>query len=626
MAYKKVEFDGNTIIDLTGDGVTSDTTKVASGLKYHGKDGNTYTGTYVAPSAGTEGSPWVTVSGSSVSPATDHRYVYAYPHVKNIGGVIPGTATINGTGQIIWSYDICSGTKTITRSGTTDVSDCMDAYVAAGSVSPTVSATISGDKVTITPSASNSAGYITTGSTTGSVKTITIPGGSAVPSVTVTKNKTTHIATITPVVTRSSGYISSGSSTATAVTVSASDLVSGTLTINSSGVSNVSNYAYAYVPTGTVSSATIIYDDIGGNPPKMTLNPRVNISSGYIPSETITGPTIYVNRSVHIPSTFTYDSNNQLHINPTDGCSYMYHAIVEKPEALTPTNIKSGVTINGVSGSPSVVDISDSTGLPYDYVEHKHMHFYSDGVSYDSDGYIADRRGSNRATGSTTTIQLFDGFDGVSHDTYSDTDSSSGNGLFKVKFDQTMGINGIPGQIYDYTYGAAVDGGTELEFKNKYVAEAIGLDSFKSKIKSGETLLGVTGTYTPPPTHVLTSITGDEFQNYYGVTQYAGPATINHQTGDYFYTLIGQGGQGSNYGFDCFINQVGPPGTPRAIRIYDGDPVSYTLVHEEVIENNPIFHVDPYVYVSSGIILNHVVIQYNVSLGSYGYINIYLMH
>lgn len=57
-----------------------------------------------------------------------------------------------------------------------------------------------------------------------------------------------HSISVTPSVTNSAGYISGGTHSGTAVSVSASELVSGTYTVDSSGTKDVTNYASVSIP------------------------------------------------------------------------------------------------------------------------------------------------------------------------------------------------------------------------------------------------------------------------------------------------------------------------------------------------------------------------------------------
>ena len=62
-----------------------------------------------------------------------------------------------------------------------------------------------------------------------------------------------HSVSVTPSVTNTTGYITGSTKTGTAVTVSASELVSGTLNVTSSGTKDVTNYASASIPSGSTT-------------------------------------------------------------------------------------------------------------------------------------------------------------------------------------------------------------------------------------------------------------------------------------------------------------------------------------------------------------------------------------
>lgn len=87
--------------------------------------------------------------------------------------------------------------------------------------------------------------------------------------INISKNKIT----ITPSVTNTTGYITGGTETGTPVTVSASELVSGTKIVNAYGISNVTNYENVFVGiplitgtfTGTSAGAINISIPYTGN-------------------------------------------------------------------------------------------------------------------------------------------------------------------------------------------------------------------------------------------------------------------------------------------------------------------------------------------------------------------------
>lgn len=83
-----------------------------------------------------------------------------------------------------------------------------------------------------------------------------MPSGTAGTPTATKGTVSNHSVTITPSVTNTTGYITGGAKTGTAVTVQASELVSGTLTVDSSGTKDVTNYASASVPAMTLPSAS----------------------------------------------------------------------------------------------------------------------------------------------------------------------------------------------------------------------------------------------------------------------------------------------------------------------------------------------------------------------------------
>lgn len=70
-------------------------------------------------------------------------------------------------------------------------------------------------------------------------------------------NVSSHSVSVTPSVTNSAGYISGGTKTGTAVSVSASELVSGTLNVTSNGTHDVTNYESVNVDVPSAASMNV---------------------------------------------------------------------------------------------------------------------------------------------------------------------------------------------------------------------------------------------------------------------------------------------------------------------------------------------------------------------------------
>lgn len=79
-----------------------------------------------------------------------------------------------------------------------------------------------------------------------------MPSGTAGTPTATKGTVSNHSVSVTPSVTNTTGYITGSTKTGTAVTVSASELVSGTYTVNSSGTKDVTNYASVSVPNLTL--------------------------------------------------------------------------------------------------------------------------------------------------------------------------------------------------------------------------------------------------------------------------------------------------------------------------------------------------------------------------------------
>ena len=213
----------------------------ATGIK--AKDTNGVTQTFVKPS----GTVNITSSGT-----TD---VSAYANASVAAGAVTAPSTISGT-----SASVSTGTNTLTLSKTVSVTPTVTAgYVSSGtagnsSVSLTANVTTKG-AATITPSTTQQT--IASGTyLTGTQTIAAMPSGTAGTPTASKGTVSNHSVSVTPSVTNTTGYITGGTKTGTAVSVSASELVSGTLSITSSGTKDVTNYASASVASMTLPNST----------------------------------------------------------------------------------------------------------------------------------------------------------------------------------------------------------------------------------------------------------------------------------------------------------------------------------------------------------------------------------
>lgn len=202
--------------------------------------------------------------------------------------------------------------------------------------------TVSG--ATVTAPAGYYASAVSKSVTSGSAGTPTVTKG------TVSNNSIS----ITPSVTNTTGYITGGTKTGTAISVTASELVSGTLTINSSGTKNVTNYASASVANGTVTAPTSISGtsaSINTGTNTLTLNKTISVTpnvttAGYISNGTAS------NAAVSLTANITTKATATINTSTTDQtiASGTYLTGTQTIKAVTysglsPSNIANGVTV-----------------------------------------------------------------------------------------------------------------------------------------------------------------------------------------------------------------------------------------------------------------------------------------
>lgn len=188
---------------------------------------------------------------------------------------------------------------------------------------------------TVTPSTSSQtiggANYMMEGAVTVSA----MPSGTA-GTPTATKGAVNnHSISVTPSVTNTTGYITGGTKTGTAVTVSASELVSGTLSISQNGTADVTNYASVDVSvsggggstnpsiSGTFTelssaSSTITFTDLQGEPTSFIVTCDDNLATGASPFKV--AAVVYDGTSLH-GQTITNTNNAQV---TYDNSSFSY--------------------------------------------------------------------------------------------------------------------------------------------------------------------------------------------------------------------------------------------------------------------------------------------------------------
>lgn len=207
-----------------------------------------------------------------------------------------------GTGNGTLTYIRPTGTKSISANGTgIDVAQYASVdvavptggtYQAKTNINPTTSSQ------TITPDS----GY----DALSSVQINAMPSGTAGTPTATKGSVSNHAVSVTPSVTNTTGYITGGTKTGTAVSVSASELVSGTLSITSSGTKDVTNYASASVASGG-ATASATKGTVSNH--SVTVTPSVTRTAGYVTAGTANGTAVTVSASELVSGSETKTEN-----------------------------------------------------------------------------------------------------------------------------------------------------------------------------------------------------------------------------------------------------------------------------------------------------------------------------
>ncbi len=359
--------------------------------------------TVAAMPTGTAGTP-----SASKGTVSNHA-VSVTPSVTNTTGYITG-GTKTGTAVSVSASELVSGTKSITANGTgIDVTNYASVDVAVPGSSPSLQSksvifnpSENAQSQTLTPDA----GYDGLSQVTASVNalsntyvgsgiprrdytdfvisggTFTAPAGyyatdatdeiayGTAGTPTATKGTvSSHSVTVTPSVTNTTGYITGGTKTGTGVTVTASELVSGTLYLDEPGSWDVTNAATAVITSGTATPAASISATgatVSTATNTLTLSKTVSntpqVSAGYITAGTAG------NSSVSLTATVTTQAAQTIYPSASDQtiASGRYLTGTQTIKAVTTTNltaanIKKGVTVT-VGDSSDADRVTSVTG------------------------------------------------------------------------------------------------------------------------------------------------------------------------------------------------------------------------------------------------------------------------
>ena len=166
--------------------------------------------------------------------------------------------------------------------------------------------------------------------------------------------------TITPTVINTAGYIAGGTITGTAVTISASNLVSGTYSVSSSGNHNVTNYATASVPAGTAGTPVATKGAVSNH--AISVTPTVTNATGWITGGTKNGTAITVSVSELVSGTLTITENGTVDVtnyaNATinvegGGSGSGSDSIQVATKTVTLASAASSIQFTGLSGNPT---------------------------------------------------------------------------------------------------------------------------------------------------------------------------------------------------------------------------------------------------------------------------------
>lgn len=318
---------------------------------------------YVGSGIARKDSDDLTASGASVIAPAGYYEEAAMKSVASGSATTPGTS-ITANPTISVGND---GSITATVSATQSITPTVSAgYVSSGTagnitVSGSGSSQLSTQAgTTITPTTSQQTAVAAGKFTTGAVVVDAMPSGTAGTPTATKGTVSNHSVSVTPSVTNQTGYITGGTKTGTAVTVSASELVSGSQNITTNNTYDVTNLASVTVavPSG---SPTLETKSVSYTPTESQQTEEVTAGTGYDGLEKV-NVTVGAISSSYVGSAIDRrDSTDLSASGATVTAPAGYYAAaasksVASGTAGTPSATKGSVSEHSISVTPSVTN------------------------------------------------------------------------------------------------------------------------------------------------------------------------------------------------------------------------------------------------------------------------------
>lgn len=246
-----------------------------------------------AVSSGTAGTP--TASKGTVS----NHAISVTPSVTNTAGYISG-GTKTGTAVSVSASELVSGTYSVTSSGTKDVTNYASASVPSGTAgTPTATkGTVSNHSVSVTPSVTNATGFITGSTKTGTA--VTVSASELVSgSETVTSNQTVDVTNLAELVVNVSGgggesknvQVVQGTTRTTSSTLTA---IGAEMTVTKTGTYDVYWSAFRSSTSSSYTYGTQLY--VGGT----AYGTQNTTWSNHVQNNHLTGVSLTANQKIRV--------------------------------------------------------------------------------------------------------------------------------------------------------------------------------------------------------------------------------------------------------------------------------------------------------------------------------------